>query len=593
MKKNKLISLLFSSVLTLTLASCGNNGDSWEKQSGYNEIDDEDVKEITIFKNDWAMFNESRTENSPIYSTIKNKINCDIKAENSAYETFEANLLLRQQDEDLPDIFLTNGPDNASFFKKMIDNEDLLAISDWVSDEHYPNIYNYLKQFEFLKSNISYADGKMYFIPSSWHLEKSLYVRTDWIDNLNAKLDDILVKEKIVSNKSQITDELRNKWKYKIPDTLLEFYRLARAFTLYDPDNNKQDDTYGYVSEKNTDMDAWIYIAFDTGWNQFVKDGDSYTYSDITDGSKKATAFITRLLAEKYMSYDSLTLDNGGKQQRFGNGKAGMMYAHNWYNVIIGDIMASQQCDLATARNKVAIVEPPMGENGSHGGPGDKGYWQGFCINANMSNSRIRKCLELYDYLLSEEGYKLLQYGVENVHYSIDENNEYVSKLPLDADGKATSLPYTDKAANLYALVDWTMHYRSLTQTNADIIVPRQKESEKNSYISDYPAITTTAYIEHMDSCHGLFEETISKLKTNANEVYYTPSDTESYNPTTFTYADLYSFANEGQFRNVWRGFVEKYKSASYGGQEIIDEYNSYITSGKAKKVTISDYIFK
>ena len=53
------------------------------------------------------------------------------------------------------------------FFNKLIRNEDILPISDWVSEEHYPNIYNYLKQFEFLRSNISYSDGKAWFIPSS------------------------------------------------------------------------------------------------------------------------------------------------------------------------------------------------------------------------------------------------------------------------------------------------------------------------------------------------------------------------------------------------------------------------------------------
>ena len=277
MKNNKFNILLLIGLASLSLVGC-NTIDNSDKNNpvsdggAYNEIEDEDVTSITVFKNDWADFNTARLNNTPIYSTIKNKINCDIEALNSSSGTWEGQLSLLQADGDLPDIFLTNGPDNSFFFNKLIRNEDILPISDWVSEEHYSNIYNYLKQFEFLRSNVSYSNGKAWFIPSSWHLEKSLYVRTDWIENLNKKLDQILVSEKIVSSTSEITDEIRNTWKYKIPDNLLEFYRLARAFTLYDPDNNGKNDTSGYVSESNKDMDAWIYLAFDAGWDQFIKE---------------------------------------------------------------------------------------------------------------------------------------------------------------------------------------------------------------------------------------------------------------------------------------------------------------------------------
>ena len=55
--------------------------------------------------------------------------------------------------------------------------------------EKYPNIYKHMQEFDYMRSNVSYARGKTWFIPSSWHNEKSLYVRQDWIDNLNNKPD--------------------------------------------------------------------------------------------------------------------------------------------------------------------------------------------------------------------------------------------------------------------------------------------------------------------------------------------------------------------------------------------------------------------
>lgn len=597
--KKRLLALGLVIVTVLSLFGCKGNGSvnkdyfydtDMEDGAAYYEKDDEDVTSITVFKNDWADFNTAKKDSSPIYSKLKSVIGCDIEALNSSASGWESQLSLLQADEDLPDIFLTNGPDNSFFFEKLIENGDILPISDWVSEEHYPNIYNYLKQFEFLRSNITYAYGKMWFIPSTWHLEKSLYVRQDWLDNLNAKLDDILVSEGIVANKGAITPEIRETWKFKTPETLLEFYRLARAFTIYDPDNNGVNDTTGYVSESNKDMDAWIYVAFEAEWNQFIAEGDAYTYSDISDNSMYATAFVTRLIAEGYMSIDSLTKDVDGKQASFTTGKAGMMYAHNWYNVIISDLMAASNCTMDEAVKKVTMCEPPAGKNGAHGGNGPKGFWQGFCINANMSNARIRKCLEFYDYLLSEEGRELLQYGVEGTHYAKNADGTKTSLLEVDEDGFRKSIHVLDPASLLYALVDWTMDYNSTINSNADIITVRQGESERNSDFSDYPSVTGDKYNEYIDGCHNLFLETVVLLEKNEKNLYYEPTDSTNYNPTTFSWDDLYTVSNA--FKNKWKSFVKSYKSDAYGGEEFIKEFNEFVSSGKAVKVNPDDYIF-
>ncbi len=586
----RMLALGLCGVAALTVAACAprdsetswgnNNSDSGG--GAYSEIDDEEVKSITVFKNDWAAFNNARQANSPVYQKLKEQIGCDIEALNSSGANWQNQLALLQSDNDLPDIFLTEGPNAPEFFDKLIKNEDIISISDWVSEEHYPNIYKHMQEFDYMRSNVSYARGKTWFIPSSWHNEKSLYVRQDWIDNLNNKLADVLILEGVISSEGELTAEKRAQWQFKTPETLLDFYRLARAFTLYDPDNNGADDTFGYMSESNQDMDAWIYMAFDTGWNQFVEDKATgkYTHSDITEGSMYATAFITRLIADGYMSQDSLTADNGTKQDRFVQGKAGMIYAHNWLNNFVSGIMAVDKCSLEDATAKVAMCDPPAGKNGTWNGAGEAGYWQGFCINANNSNSRIRKCLELYDYLLSDEGYELLQYGVEGVHYEKDAAGKKTSLLEKDKDGFYKTIVSVDTATMLYALVDWTMHYKVTTCTNAEIICARQERSEAHSYFSDYPDLQTEAGIEYLTECHSLFEETISVLESNQKNMFWNPADW-TYNALTFGWDDLYIVSKA--FQSKWNSFVRNYKE-SYSGDEMIEEYNSYIDGGHAVK---------
>ena len=328
-------------------------------------------------------------------------------------------------------------------------------------------------------------------------------------------------------------------------------------------------------------MDAWIFNAFEAGWGQFVKAEDgSYTYSNITKGSLYATAFITRLMANGYMSKDSLTLDNGGKQSRFMQGNVGMMYAHNWFNQFVSGLMNTYKCDISTATNMIVMCDPPAGPNGAWNGAGAEGYWQGFCINANMSNARIRKCLELYDYLLSDEGYELLQYGVEGVHYSVVDG-EKVSLLADDVEGFKLHIQSEDPATMLYALVDWTMHYRSTVQTNADIIVPRQIRSEAHSLLSDYPALYTRSAVRGLSDCQSLFDETIANIKKNENNKYFTADDASTYSPATLTWQDLMTIPT--LMNMEWNKMVNNWLN-SYSGQDILDEFNDYVNSGKAAK---------
>ncbi len=555
------------------------DGQAWDG------TEDENVTSINIFKNDWAEFNSAAQTNSPVYAKLKSVIGCDIEARNGS-SNWQEQLGLLQSDNDLPDMFLTNGPDNPEFFSRLIRNGDIIAISDWVNAEHYPNIYKHMQEYNYIRYNLGYGQGKAWFIPSTWHNEKSMYVRQDWIDNLNAKLPWCLVQEGVIATEAECTAEVRAQWAYKLPTDLLEFYRLARAFTLYDPDGNGQADTRGYISESNQDFDAWVYTAFGAGWNQFVADGNGgYTYSDITDASMYATAYLTRLMTDGYMSPDSITADNGGKQDRFTTGKVGMIYAHNWLNNFVSGLMSvDKSLTIETATAKIAMIDPPAGPNGDWNGHGPTYFWQGFCINANMSKSRIRKCLELYDYLLSDEGYELLQYGVKDTHYSVDEASGKKTALTgTNEEGFVKTIVTTDTATMLYALVDWTMHYRSTVVTNADIIVARQTRSEAHSMLSDYPCVQTDSIITYLEDCHETFLNAIVELQTNDRERYM--AKTENYNPKTFGWSQLYSpDALSNRFKSRWNTFVSEFNDN--GGETFLADYNEYIRSGRAVKAT-------
>jgi len=597
MTKKRLLGLFLTSISVSVLASCGveySNSmlDSVGDGQAYTEIDDEDIDEITIFKNDWENFNQARSTKSPIYTKIKEKIGCDIYAHNAATGNWEENEILMQAAGKLPDIFLTNGSDNSQLLNSFIENGDILPISDWVSEEHYPHINAYLKNFDYLRTNLHYSLGKHWYIPSTWHNEKSLYVRKDWIDNLNAKLDTILVAEKIVGSTSEITDAIREQYKYKVPETLLDFYRLCRAFTLYDPDGNGLKDTYGYSSESNKDMDSWIFVAYGAGWNQFIKQegSEEYTYSDIADGSKFASHFVARLIKEGYMSLDALNDDMDGKQNKVMTNKAGMCLAHNWYTNFASALMENNKWTKEEVVEKLVIVEPPAGQTGLHGCHGEDATWQGFCINANMSNARIRKCLELYDYLLSDEGYELLKYGVRGVHWNANEDGTFKESLlePDPKTGLAIDLRYVDSAAFLYALVEWTMQYKTECINFSEIVIPRERIAERSSSFSDYPAVTTESFVEYFDGAHDYFLEQLVLFEKDSGE--YLDKRDDDVDWKNFGWNELNEIPQ--MYKKKWDSVVKKYKE-TYHAQEFIADVNARISAGECVKVDPTKYDFK
>ena len=162
-----------------------------------------------------------------------------------------------------------------------------------------------------------------------------MYLRLDWIENLNAKLASILVSDGIIANESAMTQELYERYKFKVPETLTEFYRLTRAFSKYDPDGNGRDDTYGYTSsESNMWFNNWIFEAMGTktegahdstywGWVDDGKGG--VTSSWVTEGNKKAVAFLNKLYAENILDPDYIATTATQKQTKFVQGKVGVM----------------------------------------------------------------------------------------------------------------------------------------------------------------------------------------------------------------------------------------------------------------------------
>lgn len=585
----KLSAVAMATMLCMPIVGCVQppDDDNWVYEP---EIWHEDaIDEISMFCNDWEQFNNGVAVNSPVYKALRQATGLTetkLKAHSTALETYYTQLNLQRVNGALHDMFIVDGPKSPEFFKNLIRDDEIVPISYYVNEEtkdKYPNLYEYMKQYDYMKTNVSYAKGHQWFIPRKWSNEKSLYVRRDWIKNLNAKIDDILVADNVVSSKSEITSTLREEYKFSEegPKDLAEFYRLARAFTLYDPDNNGKNDTFGYVTEENRDMDSWIHVAYDSPWKMWVADEEGvYKNTATSEGAMLATSLLNKMISDGYVSAEVGAKTVSNKQDDFVQNKAGMMYAHNWYNVIAADMMSSLKITMQSAREKILVIDPPAGANGTYGGQGDIQYYRGWCLRNGMSVERLEACLKLLEYLYSPEGIELVTYGVYGEHWEWEDEvgGNKITLCEPDRNGIVQELRWTDYSAFISYLT-YTKPESEALLTNGDILVERDRKSAATMILSDYPDLYTESMIDNQSGAYDYFDETVIKMLTNTSLVANWTLDAKTWKTDGMT--KLYTVS--AAMRTAWNDYVNTYNS-TYKGSEMQREYNEAVQSGNLTK---------
>lgn len=557
----KWTSLILSVLFALSFVACGGGG---EQDDGV----------ISIFKWDFSSLNAARRSNTPIYAKMKEVANgYDLKSVTCGYGDWESEINNLYNTSNLPDMFVHYTVDRASIFKKMIKNGSVLNWDKYVSEESYPNIYNRLHEYDWLVDRIEYLNGGHYFLPITIKQTHVMFVRQDWINNLNEKLASILKEEGIISSESLMTEALYEEYKFVLPETLPEFYRLAKAFTYYDPDNNGKDDTYGYTCSGNLMWyNNWVFHATGGTYWGWVEDGNGgYTASWVTDENKEAVGFLNRLYAEGIMDPDYTAMTDATKIDNFCSNKTGIMVDNVYYNTYVEQLRAANNLTTAEAEAAVAVIAPPKGENGEYGMRGNPGFWCGTCINAEIGENKIKAILNMLEFMLSDEGRDVFTYGIENEHYKV-ENGEKVSLMGQDANGYNLTVKNKDTAFDLHMFVDWSLSYNPGFSTNYEKINDYMEMAGGYTHIDEFNYIQTPRVISDWDNIGNEgYEYFIRLISTQYS----------GYNKTTIGKVSWDSIkVSTDAFDSDWNTFKNKFLN-DWGGSEIIQEYVAEVAKYK------------
>jgi putative aldouronate transport system substrate-binding protein len=252
----------------------------------------------------------------------------------------------------------------------------------------YPNLS---KINPIVIGNVS-IDGKVYALPRTRTLAREgIVYRQDWLDNLGMKR----------------------------PETIDEFYKMAKAFTEGDPDKNGKKDTYGFVEQKALNglklFAAWFGAP--NGWG--LVDGKlapDFTTSEYMDALK----FYKKLYDENLMNRDFAVTEGSKRDQEITSGKAGSIW-NVLDNVVNPKYTDVQKLFPQAQLNFIPRVDGPKGPRVFTWYGGYTGFFL-FPKSVIKDEAELKRILAAMDKMNDKEGLDLIAWGILDRHYKMENN---------------------------------------------------------------------------------------------------------------------------------------------------------------------------
>lgn len=312
---------------------------------------------------------------------LEDKFNVELDLMAVPSNGYPEKLRLTVASGELPDLMVWNLYPDPELVKYMKQGA-FLQLDDRIGN--YKNLMETPQQaFENVK-----VDKKLYSIPRTRPLQvNAVLIRKDWLDNLGLP----------------------------VPKTTEEFAATALKFTTDDPDGNGKADTFGIGIGENLSVLEQLWLAFDTGngWRE-MEDGTLMS-ADITPGRKQALGWLADLYKQGALDKDFPVLKYTQVNDKFIAGKSGMLIGSGVANY--GQFLADMKKLNPDA--EIIMIDPPTGPSGMKGTPQSAGFYGQWVINAQISEEKVDKILEILDWQATDEAMEFKRKGIEGVHHTV------------------------------------------------------------------------------------------------------------------------------------------------------------------------------
>jgi len=251
--------------------------------------------------------------------------------------------------------------------------------------EHGPNISKFYSENPELKKLAYAPDGKMYRVP--YYVDgtaaQGFYLRTDWLKKLGLEM----------------------------PQTTAEYHDVLKAFKEQDPNGNGLNDEIPYFDrEKNPMVD--LLSLWDCNLKYFEADG-KIGYGPMTDEYKIAMTNIKEWYNEGLIDPEIFTRGKKARDILLTDNIGGS--THDWFG---STASYNDKLKDSVEGFEFLPMAPPENQNGRRFEATSRsktlGGW-GITVSAENPVEIIK----YFDFWFSEEGRRLINFGVEDQHYTL------------------------------------------------------------------------------------------------------------------------------------------------------------------------------
>ena len=506
------------------LAGCGNvaevNEGAQGEESGQavseealTQTQAQEVTELTLYKELHVNLQQyaKGNEELPLFQELQKRTNTKLTFMTPpvGQESEQFNLIVASGE--YPDVFISMWSGYTGGGAKALVDNVIIPLNDLI-EEYAPNIKAAMENYPEAFRYVTNEQGEIYGVPMVFtdrmqQVTWGVNIRKDWLDDLGME----------------------------VPSTVEEYYEALKGFR-----EQKGAESPFTITFANLKRSNFLAGAFETSTSFFQKDG-KILYGPIQVGYKEYLKTLNQWYEEGLLDQDFATIDANTRGAKMLNGEAGMSWAPSK-----GGIAAWNQGLQETDPDALVVGGPYASlEEGKIVGMGQ--------INppGSMSGAISSTCkdpvaaIRFLDYMYSEEGRLLLNFGIGGESYEMDKGEPVIADLVL----KATDMPVLSKM-NFYA-------------TSAEGNV-------------GLPTIVDQRYLEQINS--------VTPNVTEALEIWATSSNFENEIPGIIPLSE--DSSRYSSIMNEVETYSDEMMLKFIMGQESIDEkFEEYVANIEAKGI--------
>lgn len=395
-----------------------------------------DHMEISIAM--WSIGSAIVDKPDAIRDKVYKDLNITIVPFNTTWDDYTQKIQVWAASNQLPDVVAIDALGTQNY-AKWIEQGIVKALPSNLSA--YPKLKAIMDSpgFEMYKYPLGDPNGKIYAVPrlnhlniDDWSTDAGVHVRKDWMANVGMAE----------------------------PTTMDQFTELMKAFVTKDPDKNGKADTIGLTMYSSAWL-SWFFLAYEPGiqsggWVRDKANPGKWIPAFFTQGTLEGLKALKKLYDAGGMDADFATLKAEDGRNKYAAGKAGA-YAHDVIpgTLVTTGVLFEKNFPNLKYSDVVTVLKPFKAADGNYYRNIANPAWSESYISAKVSDDKMARILQLFEYYLSDTGYNLLHFGIEGVNYKVV--NGKIELIPvLDTAGKPILLGVQYPFAYTGYLMEWS-----------------------------------------------------------------------------------------------------------------------------------------